>query len=124
MTSNNLIVNINFNTPHIKIIGPIRETTIEKLNAVLPTATTSQRSMRAGAPKFNFEPQPPHWNAKLDGQFCDQIGESSLFIAVLDALEEEGGWKLSTTQAITMDDPDTQQQDFYTAYKFFFHRIL
>jgi hypothetical protein len=124
MATNTLIVNINFNPPHLKIIGPIRETTVEKLNAVLPTVTTSHRSSRAGAPKFAFEPQPPHWNCKLDGQYCDQVGESALFLAILDALEEEGGWKLSTTQSITMDDPDTLQQDFFTAYKFFFKRIM
>ena len=124
MTTTTLIVNIDFNPPHIKIVGPVRETTIEKLNTVLPAVTTSHRSSRAGAPKFTFVPQPPHWSCKLDGQFCDQVGESALFLSVLDALEEEGGWKLATTQAITMDDADTLQQENYTAYKFFFKRIM
>lgn len=124
MSSNTLVVNFTFNPPQIKIIGPIKETTVEKLNTVLPVATTSTRSTRAGNPKFSYVPSPAHWVVSLDGQFCDQIGESKLFLAVLDALEEEGGWKLATTQAITQPDSESLQQPTYEAYKFFFARIL
>eukprot|EP00758_Cryptobia_borreli_P005062 Tbor_TRINITY_DN4719_c0_g1::TRINITY_DN4719_c0_g1_i1::g.16916::m.16916 len=120
--SNILIVNFHFNYPIIRIIGPIREQTIEKLNEILPHRTTSLRSNRSGNPKFEFVQNPAHWVVRLDNQFCDQVGMSSLFLAVLDALEEEGGWKLATTQGVTMADSESLQQDFYEAYKFFFVR--
>jgi hypothetical protein len=32
----NLIVNFTFNPPLIHIVGPVREATIQKLNALLP----------------------------------------------------------------------------------------
>jgi hypothetical protein len=121
---NSLIVNFSFNPPEIVIIGGIRENTIEKLNTVLPAATTSTRSARAGAPKFVFDTNRNFWKVTLDGQFCDQVGESALFLSVLDALEEEGGWKLVSTQGITLENHTAIQQEFYEAYKFFFSRIL
>jgi hypothetical protein len=124
MATKSLIVNFTFNPPQLKIIGPIRETTIEKLNSVLPKQTTSLRSSRAGNPKFEYEQNPAHWKVNLDGQFCDQVGESALFLAVLDALEEEGGWKLTTTQSITQPDQESQQQDFFETHKFFFTRVM
>jgi hypothetical protein len=124
MASKNLVVNFTFNPPQVKVIGPVRETTIEKLNSVLPRTTTSLRSSRAGNPKFEYQQNPPHWKVTLDGQFCDQVGESALFLALLDALEEEGGWKLVTTQAITQPDQDSHQQDFYETHKFFFSRVM
>jgi hypothetical protein len=124
MASKTLIVNFTFNPPVVQIIGPVRETTIEKLNTVLPRATTSLRSGRAGNPKFEYVQSPPHWRVTLDGQFCDQVGESALFLGILDALEEEGGWKLSTTQAITQSDVESLQQSHYECHKFFFTRVM
>lgn len=122
--SNSLVVNFSFNSPEIRIIGPIRENTIEKLNQVLPVATTSTRSSRAGNPKFQRVTSPPHWHVKLDGQFCDQVGVCSLFMQMLDALEEEGGWKLASTHALTCENQGAIQQDCVEEYKFFFSRIL
>ena len=124
MASKTLIVNFAFNPPEIKIIGPIKETTIEKLNSVLPTATTSICSSRAGNPKFVNEQNPSHWKVQLNGQFCNQVGESALFLALFDALEEEGGWKLVTTQAITQPDAESLQQDHNENHKFFFTRVM
>ena len=118
-----LVVNFHFNSPVVRIIGPIREQTIEKLNAVLSQRTTSLRSSRAGQPKFEYIQTPSHWVCKLDGQYCDQVGMSALFLSILDSLEEEGGWKLATTHAICMPDEESLQQDFYENYKFFFVRI-
>lgn len=122
--SNTLIVNISINSPEIRIIGPIRENTIEKLNQVLPMATTSTRSGRAGQPKFQYLSNPNHWYVKLDGQFCDQVGVCALFLVLFDALEEEGGWKMSTTHALTCEHIGAQQQDAVEQYKFFFSRLV
>lgn len=122
--SNTLVVNFKFNSPEIRIVGPIRENTVEKLNQVLPVSTTSTRSTRAGQPKFQYLSNPNHWYAKLDGQFCDQVGVCSLFMQMLDALEEEGGWKLASTHALTCENEGAIQQECVEQYKFFFTRIL
>eukprot|EP00331_Platyophrya_macrostoma_P035564 CAMPEP_0176438156 /NCGR_PEP_ID=MMETSP0127-20121128/19106_1 /TAXON_ID=938130 /ORGANISM="Platyophrya macrostoma, Strain WH" /LENGTH=124 /DNA_ID=CAMNT_0017822033 /DNA_START=44 /DNA_END=418 /DNA_ORIENTATION=+ len=123
--SNTLIVNFSFNFPEISIVGPIRENTIEKLNQVLPVSTTSTRSARAGNPKFAKLTAPhAHWSVKLDGQYCDQVGICNLFMQVLDALEEEGGWKLASTHALTFENQGAIQQESVEQYKFFFSRIL
>eukprot|EP00744_Colponema_vietnamica_P009077 GILI01012925.1.p1 GENE.GILI01012925.1~~GILI01012925.1.p1 ORF type:complete len:135 (+),score=29.70 GILI01012925.1:36-407(+) len=121
--SNFLIVNFTFNSPVIRIIGPVREQTVEKLNSVIAQRTTSLRSSRAGQPKFEHKENPSHWVVHLDGQYCDQVGMSQLFLSVCDALEEEGGWKLASTQSATMKNEDSSQQDHMEAYKFFFVRI-
>ena len=122
--ANTLVVNFTFNPPVIKVTGPVKESTIERLNAVLPTVTTSRRGDRAGQPKFVFKPAPTHWTVTLDGQFCDQIGESRVMLAILDSLEEEGVWKLASTQATTLPDNESLQQQFSNAYCFFFKRML
>lgn len=125
MSNNQLIINVTFNPPIIKIVGPCKETTIEKLNSILPRSTTSLRSSRAGVPKFTYSAAPhSHWTVKLDGQFCDQLGESVLFLTILDAIEEEGGWKLVTTQSITQADTESLQQEYFECHKFFFNRII
>ena len=124
MANNQLIVNFTFNPPMIKIIGPIKETTVEKLNSVLPKSTTSLRAARLPPPKFSYVSSTNHWTVKLEGQFCDQVGQSALFLAVLDSLEEEGGWKLVTSQAITQADTESLQQDYFECAKFFFARIM
>ena len=127
MSSNFLVVNYSFNSPEVRIIGPIRENTIEKLNSVLVTATTSTRSARAGLPKFQHitnNNAPHHFYVKLDGQFCDQVGICSLFMKMFDALEEEGGWKLASTHSLTCENQGAMQQDCVEEYKFFFTRIL
>ena len=89
-----------------------------------PCSGSCLRSGRAGNPKFEYVQSPPHWRVTLDGQFCDQVGESALFLGILDALEEEGGWKLSTTQAITQSDVESLQQSHYECHKFFFTRVM
>merc|ERR1719487_518533 len=96
----------NFNPPTIRIIGPIKETTVEKLNNVFPKMTSTATGTKKAPPKFVHEAQPPHWYVQLVGQYCDQMGQSLLCLALLDALEEEGGWVLKDTNAITMEDTD------------------
>ena len=66
--ANTLVVNFTFNPPVIKIVGPVKESTIEKLNSVLPSVTSSRRGDRAGQPKFAFKASPTHWTVTLDGQ--------------------------------------------------------
>eukprot|EP01064_Diplonema_japonicum_P000317 TRINITY_DN10216_c1_g1_i1.p1 TRINITY_DN10216_c1_g1~~TRINITY_DN10216_c1_g1_i1.p1 ORF type:complete len:125 (+),score=12.69 TRINITY_DN10216_c1_g1_i1:125-499(+) len=120
MTRPNLIVNFMFNPPQVKIIGPIKETTVEKLNSLFPRMTSTAQGTKTAPPKFIHESSPPHWCVRLIGQFCDQLGQSMLCLSLLDALEEEGGWVLKDTNAITMEDTDAIQQTTYEVLKFFF----
>ena len=120
MARPNLIVNFKFNPPTIQIVGPIKEATVEKLNTVFPRMTSTANGTKSPTPKFVHESTPPHWHVKLVGQFCDQLGQSMICLALLDALEEEGGWVLKDTNAITMMDTDAIQQSSHEVLKFFF----
>eukprot|EP01059_Diplonema_ambulator_P028678 TRINITY_DN47568_c0_g1_i1.p1 TRINITY_DN47568_c0_g1~~TRINITY_DN47568_c0_g1_i1.p1 ORF type:complete len:125 (+),score=25.86 TRINITY_DN47568_c0_g1_i1:76-450(+) len=120
MARPNLIVNFQFNPPQVKIIGPIKETTVEKLNTLFPRMTSTAQGTKTAPPKFIHEGYPPHWHVKLTGQYCDQLGQSMLCLSLLDALEEEGGWVLKDTNAITMEDTDAIQQTTHEVLKFFF----
>ncbi|CBZ29860.1 conserved hypothetical protein [Leishmania mexicana MHOM/GT/2001/U1103] len=119
--SHNMIVNMSFNCPEIQILGPVQESTIERLNEVLPDSTTSTRSIRSNQPKFEYVSNPDHWRIKLDNQFCDSEGVSRVIVCLLDALEEEGGWTLISSQA-SNSQGGSLQQDFMSNYKFFFSK--
>ncbi|AYU82034.1 paraflagellar rod component, putative [Leishmania donovani] len=120
--SRNMIVNMSFNCPEIQILGPVQESTIERLNEVLPDSTTSTRSIRSNQPKFEYLSNPDHWRIKLDNQFCDLEGVSRLIVLLLDALEEEGGWTLISSQASSSSHGGALQQDFVSNYKLFFSK--
>jgi hypothetical protein len=117
MSSQNLIVNITFNPPNFCIIGPVKENTIQKLNQMLPTVCTTTNTAKV---KFAFQRRedPPHWYGELRPHFANEdIGQALIFATMLDALEEEGGWKLKGSNA-TNHDVDK------VTYKFFFVRAL
>ncbi|RNF16330.1 hypothetical protein TcG_06473 [Trypanosoma cruzi] len=96
----NLVINLLFNSPEIRIMGPVKEQTIDKLNEVIPNATSTARSTRVAPSRFQYISNPNHWYMKLDGQFCDEDGISYLMVLLLDALEEEGLWKLVSSTAL------------------------
>jgi hypothetical protein len=113
----NLIINVTVNPPEIAIVGPIKENTIQKLNTILPTVCTTTNTAKTKF-AFNRVENPPHWNGKLSTHFAnEEIGQAQLFVTMLDALEEEGGWKLKGSNA-TNHDVDK------VTYKFFFVRAL
>lgn len=125
MAHPNLVVNFIFNPPTIRIIGPIKETTVEKLSQTIPCKTnTTPSTKKSSDPKFVHESSPPHWYIQLQGQYCDQLGQSMLYMALLDALEDEGGWMLKDCNAVTMEDTDAIQQAHYECNKFFFVKKL
>eukprot|EP00796_Vickermania_ingenoplastis_P004523 gene4523-3310_t len=118
--SKNLIINLSFNCPEISIMGPIKESTIDRLNEVLPSATNSTRSVRGETPQFQFLSNPDHWYIKLEGQFCDTTGVSRLMVILLNALEEEGDWTLVSSQAANERSSGAIQQEFVEHYKLVF----
>ncbi|CCW63077.1 unnamed protein product [Phytomonas sp. EM1] len=122
--SNTLVINLSFNCPVVDIIGPIKETTIERLNELLPTSTTSTRNCRSEAPKFQYLSNPDHWHLKLDGQLCDSEGVSHFIVVLLDVLEQEGGWTLVSSQASNSDNAGAIQQKYVENYKLFFSKFV
>jgi hypothetical protein len=112
----NLIVNVTFNPPTIKLMGStLREETIHKLEQRLPTATTTSPSTQHEPPKFVLKEHPTHWHMDVSQQYCDQLGRSLIFLQVIETLEAED-WKLKGTNTVT--HPETNKD----TTKFFFYR--
>ena len=109
----NLIMNVTVNPPQISIIGPVKETTVQKLNTILPNCCTSASGQRTRM-EFVRKDVPPHWYAELPTAFAnEEMGQSQIFLSLMDALEEEGQWILKGTNATNHDDTKV-------TYKFFF----
>ncbi|KAG5481126.1 hypothetical protein LSCM1_06807 [Leishmania martiniquensis] len=114
MSEMNLVVNITCNPPIISIFGPIKESTVDLLNETIPNSCSTTNTGKAPFALVRKE-NPPHWFGELRAQFAsDDIGTSMLFISILDALEEEGTWKLRGGSSMNHDDK--------ASYKFFFVR--
>eukprot|EP00995_Heteronema_vittatum_P008983 NODE_4264_length_595_cov_47.902930_g3083_i0.p1 GENE.NODE_4264_length_595_cov_47.902930_g3083_i0~~NODE_4264_length_595_cov_47.902930_g3083_i0.p1 ORF type:complete len:60 (+),score=15.15 NODE_4264_length_595_cov_47.902930_g3083_i0:63-242(+) len=57
----NLIVNCKFNPPEVRLMGTtLREATINKLDALLDTKTTTSRSPAQENVNFVYVTNPPH----------------------------------------------------------------
>jgi len=109
----NLILNVTVNPPQISIIGPVKETTVQKLNTILPNCCTSAVGQKTKL-EFVRREQPPHWHSQLPTSYVnEEMGQSQIFLALMDALEEEGQWILKGTNATNHDDTKV-------TYKFFF----
>lgn len=115
MSEMNLIVNVTCNPPVISIFGPIKESTIDHLNEVLPNSCSTTNTGKVPFALVRKE-DPPHWHGELRTQFAsDDIGTSQMFVALLDALEEEGAWKLRGSTTMNHDSAKC-------TYRFFFVR--
>uniref|UniRef100_A0A7S4LLR3 Uncharacterized protein n=1 Tax=Eutreptiella gymnastica TaxID=73025 RepID=A0A7S4LLR3_9EUGL len=108
----NLIVTVTFNPPEVFIIGPIKETTIQKLQSILPEVCTNLPGQKT-AIQFSKIEQPPHWHSKLIQSYCDDVGQTKIILTILDCLEQEGNWKMKGSNAFNHDE-------VLVTYKFFF----
>eukprot|EP00667_Euglena_gracilis_P030083 EG_transcript_40935 len=109
----NLVVNITFNPPEIRIVGPIKDTTISKLEQILPQLCTTAPGQRSVFQFVRCE-NPSHWEGRLPTQYCNEdMGQSQIMLAVLDALEEDADWRLKASNGLNHDDCKS-------TYKFFF----
>jgi len=111
--SQTAVMNITVNPPQISIIGGLKEATVQKLNTILPNCTTSASGQQTKL-EFVRRDNPAHWYAELPTAFANEdMGQSQIFLAFMDALEEEGQWVLKGTNATNHDDTKV-------TYKFFF----
>ena len=115
----NLIVNVTFNPPVIKMVGTVlREETVRKLEQILPAHTTTHPLSQHSAqkvPQFVKMMNPEHWHLDLGQHYCDQLGRSLIFLALIETLESED-WLLKGTCTVT--HPDTNKD----TTKFFLYR--
>ena len=110
-----LVVNFSFNPPVISIAGPVLESTVAKLSDQLPKLTTNSVRGRRDPPTFAHVATPqPHWLMELPSLFSDELSQLTMILAVLDCLEDEGGWGMRDTLASSADYIDN--------YTFFFQK--
>lgn len=110
-----VIVAFVFNPPQISITGPVQDSTIAKLNLLLPTLTSNSCQGRRKPESFQLTEAPVRqWTVEYRALVCDDIAELSVMLAVLDALEDEGGWSMRDTHAAN--------HDVQSEYMFFFTR--
>ena len=108
-----LVVTMTFDPPVIQLVGPVPEATIAKLNDYLPHLTLNSALGRKSLPKFVRATEPvPHWVMELLGLISDDPSKMAMMLAVLDGLEEEGGW--------SMHDAHSSNNEFEEVHKFFF----
>lgn len=102
-----LVVSFVFNPPRVSIVGPAQESTIAKLNILLPTLTSNSSQGRRKPETFQqFDAPCRHWVVEYRHLLCDEVSRMSFMLAVLDTLEDEGGWGMHDTHAITHDIED------------------
>ena len=112
----NLVVSVTFNPPRIRCVGAtLREETIKKLEMILPKVTTTAATQNKEPPKFTFVKEPPHWAMEIGQQFCDHLGRSLIYMAIIETLEAED-WQLRASNSMVHYD---NGQD---TNKFFFNR--
>jgi hypothetical protein len=102
-----LVVNFSFNPPVVSLSGPVLESTVAKLSEQLPRLTTNSVKGRKAPPTFRHVTQPhPHWLLEMEALIADELSQLSIINAVLDCLEDEGGWGMHDTLAYTTDYVD------------------
>ena len=109
-----LVVTLTFDPPKVTIVGPIRQTTIAKLNATLPFLTRNVGSIRRDPPVFTTDQRRAlnNWTLELKTQVTDEPSRIAFTLALLESLEEEGGWKMRDTHAGTDDFTETYTMFF------------
>lgn len=108
-----LVVSMTFDPPAITIVGSIQDATIAKLNDFLPHLTHNSTQGRRPPGKFERLVEPiPHWAVELRGAISNDQCRMAIMLAMLDCLEEEGGWSLHDTCGCNTE--------FEENHKFFF----
>lgn len=109
----NLCVSVTFNPPVVTLVGAtLREETVHKLEQRLPSATSTTPSASKEPPKFVFHKDPDHWSIDLGQQFCDHLGRSAIYLALIECLEAED-WKLRATNAMNHYDNGKDTNKFF-----------
>ena len=102
-----LVVSFVFDPPTISLVGQLQENTVAKLNELIPNLTSISAQGRRKPPTFEPKEEPiKHWTVQLRNLVTDEVSRLAIMVAVLDALENEGGWSMRDTHGITHDDEE------------------
>jgi hypothetical protein len=106
-----LVVNMRFNPPEVEFVGPILESTVLKLNTLLPSLTSLASRGRHAPPTFQFLPptaeQPRAvWRLELTGYIAHDTAQLAMMGAVVAAVEEEELWDMHDGVAWSTDGVD------------------
>ncbi|KAG5472504.1 hypothetical protein LSCM1_03905 [Leishmania martiniquensis] len=102
----NLCVSCTFNPPIITLLGStLREDTVRAMEAQIPLATSTAMNPSKDPPKFIFLSNPDHWRMEMYQHFCDELHKSSIFLVIIESLEEEG-WRLRASNCIMKKNRD------------------
>ena len=111
----NLCASVTFNPPVVTLIGStLREETIQKLEQRLPGATSTTASQSKEPPKFVYHKDPDFWRIDLGQQFCDHLGRSAIYLALIECLASED-WKLRATNSMMQYDNGKDTNKFFFA---------
>ncbi|CAM40432.1 conserved hypothetical protein [Leishmania braziliensis MHOM/BR/75/M2904] len=113
----NLCVSCTFNPPTITLLGStIREDTVRAMETQIPLATSTAVNPSKDPAKFIFLSNPDHWRMELHQHFCDELHKSSVFLVIIQSLEQEG-WRLRASNSVqnTENDTDTAKLFFVRA---------
>lgn len=96
----NLCVSCTFNPPTITLLGStLREDTIRSLEKRLPLTTSTALTPGKETPHFAFASNPDHWRMELQQHFCSEVHKSSMYLAIIQSLEEEG-WRVRASNSV------------------------
>lgn len=99
-----MVVNFSFNPPVISIAGPIKESTIAKLNDLLPHLTSNSVRGRRAPPSFVVNEAPTkHYILDMPTLVANEESQMAIMLAVLDCIEDEGCWTMRDCHATLYD---------------------
>ena len=109
-----LIVSLEFDPPAIHFVGAVQPATLLKLNDLIPKLTSVGNSRHA-APQFvsYTTPLPRHF-LEVRHQMTTEPTRMAMILAVLECLEDEGGWTMRDTHASLAVDSIECHKFFFT----------
>ena len=101
-----LLVNMRFNPPEVEIVGPVLESTVLKLGALLPRMTSLSRAhARKELPAFRPDgavgPRPLLWRHELPWSVAHEVAQMQMCHAIVECIDEEGCWDMRVTTSFT-----------------------
>lgn len=108
-----LVVSFVFDPPQIAVVGQLQESTIAKLNDILPNLASINCHGRRKVEQFQVSESPlKHWTVQFRTLVTEEPARIAIMLAVLDALDNEGGWTMRDSTGITHDDEEEYHMFF------------
>jgi hypothetical protein len=103
-----LMINLRFNPPEIEMLGPVLESTVLKLSALLPRMTSlSHARARKELPMFQLAgppDRPAHWRLEMPWSVAHEVAQMQMTHAIIECVDEEGVWDMRDSTSFTGPD--------------------